>query len=566
MTRPVSSLLPVLLLLLFTTGCPAAAAGMVDTVAADFQPLSGYVIMPAEGELLLDLGMAKGVQEGELFSVVTPGEKIVHPVTKEVLGALDKVKATVQVSRVQSGYSFARPLNFAAQIESGDPVRRYLDVPAIFWDYAGDGEPVFAELKAALLHLKWQGYDIAQAARPQAPAAPQAGGPLLIFILHDDRLEVRDAEFRLLHHYPRAGKKQPASQPAAAVGRDGEPAAVQGGSTTEEHWVGPEMEGRPVGIEVGDMDGDGRLEVAMGFTHRLELGRVADGRYTPLTTLDLGTGQDVVALDGADLDGDGRMELYLTAAASGSLASLLVECRADRCRVERTGIPWYFRTVSLPGEGPVLLAQRMGSLENDFSGPIFRVVRSGGELSAGATLPVPGAVSLFGFSAFHDAGGRGLLARLSAQGSLQVLGAGGESVWKSGESFGRSEVCIQRQDSSTAGSDVRCAMLPPRLAGSETGEILLPVNERSSIFPWSDQFRKSRVVVMKWDGRRLRESWQTQPQDGYLADFRLADVDNDGVRELVTALGQTLGGWKREDRAVMVVYKIPGAPTTPRQP
>jgi hypothetical protein len=71
---------------------------------------------------------------------------------------------------------------------------------------------------------------------------------------------------------------------------------------------------------------------------------------------------------------------------------------------------------------------------------------------------------------------------------------------------------------------------------------------------------------MKWDGRRLRESWQTQDQDGYLADFRLADVDNDGVRELVMALGQTLGEWKRKDRAVIVIYKIPTAPVLPRQP
>jgi hypothetical protein len=467
---------------------------------------------------------------------------------------------------VQSGYSLARSLSASGQIERGDPVRRYQDVPALFWDYAGDGEPLFPEFKSALPHLKWQSYDLAQAARPPAPAAPRAEGPLLIFILQKDRLEVRDGEFRLLHAYPRAEEEPPAGRIAVAAEGGSIPASVPGGPRAEEHWVGPEMEGRPAGIEVGDVDGDGHSEVAMGFVHRLELGRVAGGEYMPLTSLELGTGQEVVGIDGSDLDGDGRMELYLTAAASGSLASMVVECGPDRCRVERAGIPWYFRRVSLPGEGPVLLAQRMGNLENDFSGPIFRVVRSGGELSAGASLPLPAGVSLFGFSPLNDAGGRGLLARLSPQGSLQVLDAGGEPVWKSGESFGRSGIGIQRRDPTTAGSDVRRAMLPPRLSVGEPEEILIPLNERSSIFPWSDQFRKSRLVAMKWDGRRLRESWQTQDQDGYLADFRLADVDNDGVRELVMALGQTLGEWKRKDRAVIVIYKIPTAPVLPRQP
>ena len=100
------------LLALFLLVCTsvASAAELLDQVRKDFKPLSGYVIMPVQGEFLIDQDGAKGVAVGDLFSVVKPGEKIVHPVTKEVLGSLDEVKALLQVTRVKSGYAYAKPL------------------------------------------------------------------------------------------------------------------------------------------------------------------------------------------------------------------------------------------------------------------------------------------------------------------------------------------------------------------------------------------------------------------------------------------------------------------------
>lgn len=170
---------------------PAFSAGL-DDISKDFKPLSGYVIMPVQGEFLLDLDAGKGVAIGDLFSVVKPGEKVIHPVTKEVLGSLDEVKGVLQVTRIKSGYSYARPLGEAKGIGKGDVVRRYENVSAAFWDYTGQGEAFFAELKAALPALEWQEYAVAQAQRPQVPTAPAKGEPQLLFILRHDGLEVRD--------------------------------------------------------------------------------------------------------------------------------------------------------------------------------------------------------------------------------------------------------------------------------------------------------------------------------------------------------------------------------------
>ena len=178
-----------------------AQAAVMDEVVRDFKPISGYVIMEAEGEYLIDLDASKGIATGDLFSVIKPGEKITHPVTGKVLGTLEEVKGILKVTRLQSGYSFARLLGKSTEIKRGDPIRRYANMSAILWDYTGKGETFFSQLRDQLSDLKWEDYQVSQKSRPEKPRALKDGGPNLIFILTTRGLEVRDSEFQIVHSY-----------------------------------------------------------------------------------------------------------------------------------------------------------------------------------------------------------------------------------------------------------------------------------------------------------------------------------------------------------------------------
>jgi hypothetical protein len=209
--------LSALALLLFLLLSVPAGAAVLDDIKKDFKPISGYVIMPIGDEFLIDLDASKGVGTGDLFSVVKPGERIIHPVTKEVLGTLDQVKGILEVTRVKSGYSYARPLPGASGIQRADVTRRYENIPTVFWDYTGQGEPFFNELKSALPSLEWQDYAAAQASRPAAPTPPPSGGAILVFVLRYDGLEVRDADFQVIHAYPPPPGIAAAAAPAQAA-------------------------------------------------------------------------------------------------------------------------------------------------------------------------------------------------------------------------------------------------------------------------------------------------------------------------------------------------------------
>jgi hypothetical protein len=265
------------ILLLFAF-VPSAPADVLDELVRDFAPLPGVVVMPADGEFLIDRDAANGIAVGDLFSVVHPGKKIVHPATGKVLGTLDRVKGTLQVTRIRSGYSHARPLDVKEEILPGDAIRRFEHLPAAFLDTTGRGRPVFDRLRAALPGLEWT-YSTAadDGGKPSLP-----GGAVLAFVLGIDRLEVRGPD-RTLRSYDLPGT--PSGVPPVASTRSGkerpkEPERPGGqgiinGKTASTDFV---VRGAlPEGTRMADFVRDGdRLLVATTEGTRIDVFAVGD--------------------------------------------------------------------------------------------------------------------------------------------------------------------------------------------------------------------------------------------------------------------------------------------------
>ncbi|WP_429886162.1 FG-GAP repeat domain-containing protein [Geoalkalibacter halelectricus] len=560
-----------------------AAADVFERLQKDFTPLSGVVIMPVDGEFLIDLDAARGVAPGDLFAVVRTGERIVHPVSGEVIGTLDDAKAVLRVTRVRSGYSYAVPVGEAAAINRGDKIRRFEHLSALFWDYTEQGESYFQQLREALPVLDWQAYDAAQARRPATPEAPLKFDAHLAFVARPGALDVLGPGGQVMHSYPLAAAAPsavampqpvaatpvPALVPAAPVATPAAPGIVAAPVPTaagiqrsqqqqwEGVWITAEIDGTPVGLEVTDLTGDGRNEVAVLFHDRLEVGRLEGRDYHTLATLNFDGMERSLAISAADLDGNGRNELYITAVRNGQLASRVVVLEGNLLRITQSNIPWYLRTVEWLDEGPVLLAQRMGGLEHDFTGPIFRVRQSGGQLSEGPAMATPRNLDLFGFVPFSGRDGATLFARLNPVDRLQVLNADGRVLWESSRRFGGSEVYFERL-SPAAGTaqDIREVLIHPDLGIGPAGEILVPLSEGRRVSIRIRGLGPSRLVAMQPEGSLLREVWHTQPQDGYLVNFRLADVTGDGRAEIVQTVTFSRPLMAGSGRAAVVVYEL----------
>ncbi len=169
MRRIAGFVLLLLAALIISTGVSVAGDSGKD--------LSGYVIMPVGGEFLIDLDATNGVAVGDLFNVVQPGEKIIHPVTNEVIGTLDETKGVLKVTRIKSGYSYAVPVGEAHGVVRGDAIRRADSQPVLAEKPTAAAPVVESDLEARLRALEERQARIVPPGREGGPAPVESSAP-----------------------------------------------------------------------------------------------------------------------------------------------------------------------------------------------------------------------------------------------------------------------------------------------------------------------------------------------------------------------------------------------------
>jgi len=178
-------------------------AGSINPdIVQDLSPISGYIVkIQSPNTYIIDLDDQDGITTGDLFSVITDKENLTHPVTDQVIGKLNEVKAFLRVTQVRKGYAFSKTIHTKQKtgIQPGDRVIRYDRINAQFVDYSGNGKHIYTSLIKQLPQFKWHVYTNSQ--NPKK-LKKQTSLPEL-FLMNDTKgLEVRDDQNRLIHYYP----------------------------------------------------------------------------------------------------------------------------------------------------------------------------------------------------------------------------------------------------------------------------------------------------------------------------------------------------------------------------
>jgi len=532
--------------ILCSTVLSHAASTLPEQVVSDFKPLSGHVVQSSGDDYLIDLGIGQGVVAGDLFRVVGPGKAITHPITGKLLGTEELQKGVLRLTRLKNGYSQSRPVGAVTDsIKRGDSIVRFQDMAAVVWDYTGHGEQLARQLQTALPQLQWQDFAVAQQKRPATPTRPATLSQTLYFILTSQTLEVRAPDFELIHSYAVAstpastGSATPQTAALAALPLLPVVAPATGGAVLagdEPIWNSASLKGTPIGVAVGDFNGDGRQEAAIAFSDRIEIGRLNSDGYQSLGTIRLADGSQGYALDAADLNANGRPELYVSAMNSnGNPAGISIEFRDGRYRTTISKIPWHLRTVTVPGEGNVLLAQEFNGLGREFNGPVFRVKRTGDSLTRAEIFPLPKRINLYGFALFSSQG-RTLFASLDDDGYLSILTASGEQLAGSADTVGGTESYFEMNDETATGGEPRRVYLKARVEATSPGTILVSANSGIGFLGSLKMYVKSELKLFHWNGKDLRETWHTSPEKSYLADFRLLPGTSGATSKLMTVV------------------------------
>jgi len=342
------------------------------------------------------------------------------------------------------------------------------------------------------------------------------------------------------------------------------------------------------GMAIGDIDGNGGLEVVMADREKVVAYKLTEGRLVEFARVKLSARYKIHAVNVADLNGNGKAEIYISAAEPAMPGSMAVEWDGKELVTLFEDARYYIRPVKVPGLGMVLAGQRAGSEGVAINGPIYTLTQDGSSLVGEERLPVPVGVNLFNF-AFADLDGDGEteLVVLDEWNKLLVMKQGGKVMWKSEERYGatkrfvggKSAMQMTQQtgarrgatkvsDGSTTSILFEEQYIPSRILvtdvdGDGIDDIIINANSTTwtSLVRSVQIFQSGTMVGMKWNGVGLQELWRTRRVDGYVVDYDARSHHlplKDGVEQLyVGVVSQgSLGGVLSADESMLLVYPL----------
>lgn len=319
------------------------------------------------------------------------------------------------------------------------------------------------------------------------------------------------------------------------------------------------------GLDVGDLDGDKKTELVFidkknVYVYKWDkkgpyLFKTIEGTWSP----------DFIYVNVADLNGNGKAEVYVCNLTATNVASFVLEWDGAAFKKTISDQAWLIRVVDLPGKGKTLLGQRRNA-EGDYMGGVHNLRVEGNQFVSSGPMSVPRFGTVFNFIQCDLEGkGAAFTVMLGPWEHLMVYNATGERLWKSEDYFGGS-LCYMDYMNPDMNRMVKTAerlFIPSPMFAYDINddgkkEIVICKNDSKTdrIFGDLRWFGSGKVHFMTWDGAGLDSQWTSQKLSGTVVAYQVADVDNDGLKELVVANVTSESYFVGFPKSRMVVYDL----------
>ena len=317
-----------------------------------------------------------------------------------------------------------------------------------------------------------------------------------------------------------------------------------------------------VGLDMGDVDGDGKSELVFIDSNTIYIYKWMHERFTEFRVIKGKWVPNYVYLSMADLDGNGMEEIYISNLTESDVSSFVLEWRSGDLISISKRQRWLFRVIDLPGKGKTLIGQKRIT-RGGFTGDVYILKRDGDHFSKAERLKLPSMANVFNFvqgnlitkDRFHT-----LVLRPATE-YLYLFDQDGEDIWRSEEGFGGTSAHMVAMDSS---EEETWIYLAPPIFLSDIDmdglqEVIICKNKSSSglLFEKIRMFSSGNLYFLGWDRLDLTTKWESKKMPGAITGYCIKDVDNDGKSELVIAISlrpkSVLG---RSKRSHVVVYNL----------
>lgn len=331
-------------------------------------------------------------------------------------------------------------------------------------------------------------------------------------------------------------------------------------------------------MDVGDVDGDGKVEVVLANRSEVQVFRRDDTRLNSIGIIQMKNRYQVHSVNCADLNGNGRDEIYISAADPKIPGSKAVEWDGTKFVELFKEARWYIKPVNIPNMGEVLVGQSTGLLPVEPG--LYQLSFNGKALVRQERLPIPNEVNLFNF-AYADVEGDGQYEIIALNDSFQLMVIkGGSMIWRSQERFGGTRRFLggepdmmpgtsplRNDEPDGVGEKYKEVYVPSRILIGDVDndgvdDIVLNRNPDTltTVVPRMIQYPSGTMVGLKWNGLGLEELWRTRKIDGYIIDYQVKSqvqkIGTGNEDELFIGLILNTGAFESlvGDKSTVVIY------------
>jgi len=340
-------------------------------------------------------------------------------------------------------------------------------------------------------------------------------------------------------------------------------------------------------MDVGDVDGDGQFDVVMADASNIYVYHLQNNRLVEFGSVEMEARAKVHAVSLGDLDGNGRAEIYISAAGDFNPHSWAYEWNGSSLDMILDDLPWYIRTLDIPGEGIVLAGQRGGQDSLLLPG-IFKLMKNDTKVIPEERIVMPDYINLFEFvmGDITGDGAREIIA-ISRADRLYIIRPNGYVLWVSDDYYGGTSRYIGEDYDQVGGREGRVGLDIDSMPSSDVigmegsgKRIFIPsrmvimdvnndgindvvVNKNLSTasrhVEGYKRYKSGELHAMTWNGIGLGGIWQTKKIDGYIPDFQFLPLPGEKNRAklfvgLVLSRGWTSSFTKGE--STILTYDI----------
>ncbi|WP_297670848.1 VCBS repeat-containing protein [uncultured Desulfovibrio sp.] len=340
-----------------------------------------------------------------------------------------------------------------------------------------------------------------------------------------------------------------------------------------------------VDMAVGDFNGDGKNEIAILSDHNLRIySWPVNGQLKLLGETVISRSNNNFSMRVIDLNRDRALELVVATYEEDSNRpyGYIYSFKGNKLSLFAERIPYFVSVMRVPPTyTPVLVGQNWDSVRL-FAPGVRMMNKAGGKYELGTRLDLPSGATVFNCAWMPPSRSNKseLLVMLTDDERIKLFqGRGNSLVHTTMERFSGSATGMDHYKGMPGlGVDKNYQLpskyyAPMRLIAADigsTGEYTLlvnkPISTAAQIFDRYRYFPQGEVHALYWDGVGLGLKWKTRRIRGSVAQIDLADVNNDGVLDLVVGLNTSpdLGVGSRQ--CMVTAYPLDVSATDPNVP